>query len=222
MDDSRRTFIITGFIVVIVLAIIFIGIFYLIRAFQNRTPATNTANGIFPKATTSPVPSGNPNTPRPDSFVGVSGSRVQTGVSTTSNTDPNRKIYSGNGYQLSYDKNWGILTCNNSQNIELDPTNSKNQENTNCNYAIKPVTVLVGQTTISNCEGETVKIGEYQVVKSKVGTYPEIDYRWCVQSDPVLDITHRVSDANSQATSKTDYSKEIEELISKLTFVRGS
>lgn len=221
MDDSRRTFIVTGFIVVIVLAIIFIGIFYLIRAFQSKTPAQNTSNGIFPRsATSSPVPSGNPNLSRTQN----NNQPTNTGSNptNTAQTDPNNKIFASDNFQLTYPKGWGILTCGNSQNIELDPTNGVDNKNVACNTAVKPITILVDQTDPTGCDGETVKIGNYNVVKSKVGTDPEIDYRWCVQSSPTLDITHRVSENGGRATSATDYSTQIEKIISNLTFARGS
>jgi hypothetical protein len=47
-------------------------------------------------------------------------------------------------------------------------------------------------------------------------------YEWCTKTVPALYITHRVSNDGSPATSKEDFSKQVEDMIMKLTFARGS
>ena len=127
-------------------------------------------------------------------------------------------LYKGNGFTLRYPKNWGILTCNNSDNFELDPTNPADQIGVTCERALKPITVIVGKK--AQCQGDMVTLGNVKVIKSKIMDDNGTDYRWCTQTVPDLDITHRVSKTPSRATSKQDYSAAVEQMIS--TFTPGS
>lgn len=127
----------------------------------------------------------------------------------------NLKAYVGQGFSILYPANWGLLTCGNSQSIELDPLNSADNKNFACDRAVKPVTVLVGQPL--NCQGETVKIGNHQVRKSKVAQEGATDYRWCLSvGGKTFDITHRVSPMSSPAASKDDFSAQVEQVIGNI------
>jgi hypothetical protein len=132
------------------------------------------------------------------------------------------KLYTGTGFSLRYPKTWGLLTCNNSANFELDPS-SPTDTNISCDRAVKPITFLVSPNL--NCQGDLVNLGTHQVLKSKTTLGGDTDYRWCVGigTNTALDITHRVSQSGSRATSKEDYSSQIEELIKTIsTTPRGS
>lgn len=197
MDPQKRTLLITGVVIIVILAAIIAVIISLVRFFKSGV--SNQGN-IFPKATVSPAPAGTP-----------TGSPI---------SQTNTLIYAGQGYQFQYPRGWGVLTCSNSQNIELDPNTPTDSRGITCDFAIKPITVLVSDSL--SCQGDSINIGNIAVVKSKTGTSPEIVYRWCTKTTPALDITHRVSSTGSRATSTTDYSAQIEEIIKSLTFARGS
>lgn len=123
----------------------------------------------------------------------------------------NLKTYVGRGFSFQYDKNWGLLTCNNSQNIELDPLSSTDQKDVTCNYAVRPVTIMVNDG--QRCGGDTITLGPNQVIRFKT-VQPDTTYRWCLTVKGVnLDITHRVSPAGGQATSKEDFSSLVEDMI---------
>jgi hypothetical protein len=116
------------------------------------------------------------------------------------------KTYLTERFSFRYPKNWGLLTCSNSGSIELDPTNSADSIGVACNEAVKPVTILVSDSK-GSCE-----------VGKKTWNDGQIDYRWCVNlGNTHLDITHRVSSEGFKATSKTDYSGAVEELIRTLS-----
>lgn len=122
-----------------------------------------------------------------------------------------KKTYQGKNFTLSYPKTWSILTCANSQNFEFDPENNTDQNAVQCDRAVKSVTVLVKNT--SDCTGDTILLGQVSVVKSKTTTGTGVGYRWCTNTKPILDITHRASTAGGRATSKNDFSAAIEEMI---------
>lgn len=133
-------------------------------------------------------------------------------ATTTTPPPPGMKTYVGQKFSVNYPTGWGLLTCANSQSIELDPVNGADVKDVVCDVALKPVTVLVADKL--SCSGETVTLGSYQVVRSKVSAGGDTNYRWCVAvGNKTLDITHRVSPTGSRATSKEDSSAAIEEMI---------
>ena len=134
--------------------------------------------------------------------------------------DPNTKVYSGSGFQVRYPKAWGLLTCSNSSNFELDPTSSADQLKVPCSRATKPITVIVGSK--SACPGQVETLGSLRVTKSVDPSGGRTDYRWCTQTNPVLDITTRYSTSGGAATATTDYSAQVEQMISGITFATGS
>lgn len=131
--------------------------------------------------------------------------------STTPTPAANLKVYQGRGFSVRYPASWGLLTCNNSANFEFDPYGGEDQK-INCNYALKPVTAVVVPQL--SCQGETARIGNYPVVKSKtVDSQGEVQYRWCVNlGGQSLDITHRVF-SQAPAASRDDFSSQIQQMI---------
>lgn len=190
--DLKTKSIIIGGLMLSVLVIIFGLSFYLIRVAPkpNNTVESTSVNSLptLPPSRISPTQLSN-------------------------QTAPSIKIYAGQGFAFEYPRNWGILTCSNSKNVELDPYSNTDVKNVTCDVAAKPVTILVADKL--NCQGESLKIGSSQVVKLKnAGTDGDIAYRWCVSlGDKKMDITHRVSKGNLRATSKDDFSAQIEQMI---------
>lgn len=230
--DQRKSLIITGLALFFIIAVIVGTIAFLVRGIKNR----QTASTVFPKPTVqasvpmfegpsniidqpiinpSPSPSSSSRPAQQASPTPAPTPRGNQGGTTTVNG--NLETYNASNFSISFSKSWGLLTCNNSSNFELDPTNSTDQLNYSCNYAVEPVTVLVGNVS---CQGETVKLGNITVIKSVVNTSTGKNYRWCTQTQPMLDITHRVSSGGGRATSTQDYSSQIEEMIK--TFKPGA
>lgn len=208
--DQRKAFIITGLVVLIILALIFLGVFYLTKTFQG---------GFFTnRSTPRPTITASPNSTAESVDTGSSGVAPPPAPGTPAPAQVGGlKPYSGQGFNFKYPANWGILRCNNSQNFELDPLNPQDSSIA-CNVAVKPVTVLVSGNT--SCSGQVVKIGDISVQKSRNDVAGGVEYRWCTQTSPVLDITHRVSSSGGQATSPRDFSGQIEQMIG--TFNTGS
>ncbi|SRR5258708_1281427 len=211
MDDQKKSVIITIVVALVILAILFGTIFYLIKLFQGRS-ATNNAP-LFPAAS---------NIPSTSSLPVSSETPAPTGLST-SNSSPflpgTYKVYNGAGFSLQFPKTWGILTCKNSQNFEFDPYSPQDQLGVVCGNAVKPMTVIVGNAT---CQGQTVTLGNTQVVKSqRTGSKGKI-YEWCTKTTPMLDITHRVAPQTQPGYSADDFSAEVEKVISSMRFAQGS
>lgn len=136
----------------------------------------------------------------------------------TATQSPN-KGFTSNGVLFTFPTNWGVLECTNSQNFELDPANTNDQK-VGCDVAQKPVTVLVNTTT--SCPGDTVKIGNVNVTKSRVDDGTSVDYRWCFNSGGNrYDVTHRVAKDGGRATSTSDFSADIEKMIGRLSPING-
>lgn len=132
------------------------------------------------------------------------------------------KIYLGEGFKINYPKKWGLLICSNSQNFEFDPAGGSDVKNVVCNTAIKPVTVLVSSG--DPCQGISVQLGSFSVVKGKTTqTNGDIHYCWKVTlPNKFLNITHRVSSLGSLASSKDDFSSQIDQLIPTIQTSSGS
>lgn len=161
-----------------------------------------------------PNPTSSPSSVLELSLPGASSSPLQTGENTNTSSNTNGlKSYNSGGQSFIFPNSWGVLVCNNSQNFELDPANAESNR-VNCDYAIKPITVMVNNT--NTCPGETVRLGNVDVQRSKVEDNISTDYRWCFRlGNTFFDVTHRVAPGGGQATSTTDYSKEVEEMISR-------
>lgn len=205
MEQKTRSLIV-GALALIILASVAGAYLYITRFSQNEPDAgiDSVPSGLsdLPVATISPAPSGTRN------------SASNGGVSSTS--AGNNKIYSGPGFNFTYPSNWALLTCSNSQNFEFDPVNRGDIAGAVCDRALKPMTFLVVDKI--NCQGDTIKLGNNQVIRSKTtGSSGDTNYRWCLQvGGKGLDITHRVSGSGARATSKDDFSAQIEQIISNI------
>lgn len=205
-----------GSIVLLILAIILGIAWYSGRVVRRVVRATPTTSPVY-----SPAPFSTPNVflPSTDSTPAPTpGSGGNVNVSPS-----NTKAYSGLGFSFRYPANWGLLSCSNSKNFELDPTVSTDTPNVACDYALKPMTFLV--TDNLSCIGDSIRLDNQSVVKSRVvKANGDIWYRWCVSnpSGSDLDISHRVSTRGTRATSNTDYSADVENIISNMVFGSGS
>lgn len=206
--SQRSILVVLGTAIAVILAAVLGIAFYTGQIAKRGNRPTNTStNQASPSPTTEarlPVSSPTPATP-------------PTQVSA------NSKAYTGPGFSLQYPKTWGVLKCNNSSNFEFDPTNPADQLGVNCDFAVKPITILVSNNL--QCSGESSRIGGNNIIKTKKARNGgDIDYKWCagVGSGKVgLEVTHRVSQTGSRATSKEDFSQAIEQMISTLNFAPG-
>lgn len=218
MEQQQRSLIFTAAVGLIILAIIIGSVYYLVKFIQGRvatsrqTVQTSENIALNPTATDS-------GSLTPGVITDPADPTVPLSPTTQPQNSSDKKVLSVANFQLVYPNNWGALTCNNSSNVEFDPS-SQVDSKVPCETATKPVTILVGE--VKGCEGETTKIGNVDVVKSQVSEGSYIKYQWCTKTTPVLNITHRVSEGNEPATSKQDFSKQIEEMISNISITRGS
>lgn len=204
MDDRTRTLIITTLVLLIIIALIGGIIFYVTRIIRGRqvprTASTSSPQGtirmVSPSPTTTPSTTQAPSSPQ--------------GTPRTQTLPANTKRFKSSGFELVYPQNWGILTCNNSKNIELDPNSNVDQINVVCDYAQKPITILING---SNCQGETISKGGITSVKSVGDFNGGKEYKWCTKTTPSLEITHRVNPNGGRATSKEDVSTQIEDIV---------
>ena len=220
MEQQQRSLIFTAAVGLIILAIIVGSIYYLVKFIQGRVASNSQAPqaSVTEIASDFAVPSG------ADSQIIQIGSPAPAGQAPQvnqpqGNPTSDKKVHNAGQFQMAYPKNWGLLKCTNSANTEFDPGNPQDQSIA-CDLATKPVTVVVGD--VKGCEGETTKVGNVNVVKSQAKEGDYIRYQWCTKTTPVLNITHRVSGGAQRATSKQDFSKQVEEIISSLSFSRGS
>jgi uncharacterized protein (UPF0333 family) len=204
MDAERKSLVATALVGLVVLSIIIGSIYYLIQFIRNRN-TTNVANNQV-TASASPTASGQV--------------AVDVNHGNTHPVSGDYKTFNEGNFQVSYPKSWGILTCSNSSNIELDPTNGQDNLKIACSVASKPVTIIKDATGCTN--GEVIDVGTFKVARTKATEGDYIRYEWCTKTVPALYITHRVSNDGSPATSKEDFSKLVEDMIAKLSFAQGS
>lgn len=191
--DQRTRAIVIGAGTLFALAIISLAVFFALRLSRNIKPAQ---------------PSGNSNSLSRLPTLSITPSPASAVVPSL----PAAKTFVAAAFSLDYPSSWGLLTCSNSTNFEFDPVEGSDVKNVICDRAVKPITIILVNRL--NCLGETVKIGDKQVIKSKSTQGNNINYRWCVPVGNIgLDITHRVSPNGSMATSKEDFSTQIEQLI---------
>jgi hypothetical protein len=216
MDPQRRTLIVTGAVLLIILLIIFGTVFFLIRTILKPskgtpTPTPSSRVGLFPTASpeaTLPGEVSATSTPTPAPF-------------NINSPATGSELYNGPTFQFQYPKNWSILTCSNSKNLELDPTGNVDQLNVACDVAQKPVTILVGMSSCSG--GQVITLGNISVRKVVGPVLTNLggsgtQYHWCTESNPALDITHRVG--TGRAFSATDHATQVEQVISSLKFTQ--
>lgn len=162
------------------------------RTTKTQTTVTTTTNEVIPAQPTVV----NTNTTAPEPIP-------QTGES--------KKTLSSVGSTFSFPNTWGVLSCTNSANFELDPISSGDNR-VNCDVAQKPITVLINSNLA--CKGQPATIGNMSVTKYRVENVRGVDYQWCFSKNGVnYNITHRVSAAGVRGTSAEDYSGKVEEMI---------
>lgn len=216
--QDKRPLIITGLVLLLILVLIGAVIFYLVNFIRSRQTPEATSD-LFPKSSASVSFS-----PTPSVSGLVYASTAPSASPTVSNNNPNAnnpnlKTYIGAGFQVSYPKNWGLLTCSNSKSFEFDPYNSNDQIGVVCSQATKPITVQVRN---SGCAGgESISLGNLQIQRSKDPNFNTavgngIQYMWCTKTNPTLVITHRVG--NGTAYSTNDFSTQVEQMISNIYF----
>lgn len=206
--DQRVRLLIFGLIALLILAGILVLIFYLGRNLVGKPAISDSAtnNALMRlRGSVTPTPT-----------IGGTG-ELDGSANVTPITGGNTKLYQGRGFSLRYPANWGILTCNNSQNFEFDPYIASDVRNVICTEAQKPITFLISKNL--TCPGETVKLGAVNAVKSsKINPDGSTTYRWCVNlSNLGFDISHRVSSTPTKAKSHDDFSGKVEEVISTIS-----
>lgn len=140
---------------------------------------------------------------------------AQTNISVSPEPIPqtgeSKKNVNSVGVNFSFPNNWGVLSCSNSSNFELDPSNSSDSRIV-CDIAQKPITVLVNSNLV--CKGQPTNISGMNVLKYRVENARGVDYQWCFSKNGVnYNITHRVSPTAVRGTSTDDYSAKVEEMI---------
>ncbi len=211
--EGRGNLIAAIIVIVLVLAVVLGTILYLTKSFGGKLNLFNSFSRLTPapKKTATPSPTFIPST-----TSGQFSLAPQPTPSSTITTSGVYNVYHGKGFQLQYPKNWGLLTCTTSQNFELDPYNSNNQT-VPCDRATKPITVLVDQGVA--CKGEFKKIGSHQVSVSKMQYRDWFTNEYCLnEAGHNIDITNRVSNRGLSGTGKDDFSTQIEQIISTITF----
>lgn len=181
---EQRTKLLIGAGVIVVILLIITAVFFISKSSKTTPKPTTLENLTTVRDDGAPAATSNP-------------------VITTDNATT--KMYTSSSFSMRYPKDWGILTCSNSSNLELDPTSSVDSKDVICSESVKPITILVSKSQGSCKAGK------------KTWTDGQTDYRWCVNmGQTYLDITHRVSAGGFKATSKTDYSGAVEQLIRTL------
>lgn len=223
MEQQQRSLIFTAAVGLIILAIIVGSIYYLVKFIQTRvatsrqTPQASVE--VMVQASASPEGSVQGEQTTQPAQITQEAQKIEApgdtkgGVAGAQAT-ADMKTYNGAGFRLSYPKTWGLLSCTNSSNIELDPVNGADLK-VSCGTARKPVTILVNDNW--GCSGESVKIGSITVNKSKQSEEGYTKYQWCTKTTPMLNITHRVSAGQDPASSKTDFSAQIENMIASFS-----
>lgn len=203
MEITTKTIVFTIISVILVAAILG-GVFYLLKNSKQFNFGNKEASiSGLPVIQLSPTPT-----------AGISSVTQNQAVLPVASVSVNGiKTYQGQDFILRYPDNWGILTCNDSKNIEFDPYNKSDLINYSCDRAIKPITVLASSQPV-NCPGNVVKIGGNSVTKSITQTANWMTNRWCLNKNGVsLDITNRVAPTGITATGKDNFSKQIEQII---------
>ncbi|MDO8639188.1 MAG: hypothetical protein Q7R43_06440 [Candidatus Daviesbacteria bacterium] len=198
--DPRNKVIIFGGVGLLILAGVLVSLFYVLKSAKvgSLTQPASVPNSL------SRLPS-----------IATTPSATNTNINSTVPILSDDKIFKGQGFTLSFPNNWGLLTCGNSNNFEFDP-NGGDMKNVACDNALKPVTFVV--VSRLNCSGDPVKLGNNHVTKTKtISDNGDVSHRWCTMVGNIgFDISHRVSSSGSRATSKNDYSKEVEKIITSL------
>lgn len=205
--DQRRAIIAVAIVILLILIIIGGTIFYLARVFNSGHQTTNNSRVVTSSSTPVPTTS-NGATSLPSTNNGTTNTPGNTAL----------KAYQGQNFQLQYPAGWGLLTCTNSNNFEFDPYNSQDTRIV-CDRSVKPITVLVNKSPCVG--GDVIKINGVTATKVVDRSPGEIDYEWCTQTNPPLDITERVSAGGSRATAPGDFSIQVEKMIGSFNNASG-
>lgn len=197
--DPRTKVIIIGLAILLALAGI-LGVIFVVLKNAQTTSVPSTGNNSLsrlPVISTSPTPAG-------------------AAPTTPSVPASNTKTFINQNFTLSYPASWGILICSNTQNIEFDPTSNTDFRNVICDTALKPITItdMIGK----NPNGEKVKIGNFDVTRQitpRVDGGKDYDW-WLIVNGQLLWISHRVSPSGAPASSKTDFSASVEQMIATI------
>src|SRR5581483_2817476 len=138
--NDRRPLIVTGLVLLLIIALIGGVIFYLVNFIRSRQDTGEATSNIFPTTSANIVIAN----PSPSVYPVASTTPNQTAQTPTTGINGNSKFINTGSFQLSFPNSWGVLSCSNSKNFELDPYNSTDSTVT-CSHATKPVTVLVGR-----------------------------------------------------------------------------
>lgn len=218
--NDKRPLIVTGLVLLLIIVLIGGVIFYLVNFFRSRQDNQQATQDIFPHSSMNVVvvgPDGSPSpTPLASPVTGQANQNTVTGV------NGNSKFINASGVGLSFPTNWGVLTCSNSKNFELDPYNNSDVT-VSCAKATKPITILVNKSSCA--DGQVITLGNTQVRKTVDTNFITREgrgsqYHWCTQTTPSLDITHRVG--TGTAFSQDDFSTAVEQMISTFTPAAGS
>lgn len=212
--EGRGNLIAAIIVIILVLAVVFGTILYLTKSFGGRI----NLFGSLPKVTSLPIKTSNPiATSSPSSTKQVTSNPIiSTPVPTIVSVGGGKSIYYAKGFQIQYPANWGVLSCTTSSNFEFDPYNSANQK-LSCDRAVKPITVLIDQGLA--CRGDLKKIGSHQVYVSKVAYRDWLTNEYCLnESGRNIDITNRVATTGAIGTGKDDFSSQVEQMISTISF----
>src|SRR3989344_1013487 len=122
--EGRGNLIAAAVIILLILAVVLGSIFYLTKTLNININPFSSTNKATLTIKTSPTPSGTPSTIQPRN-QGTNNTLGTTSPQPLPNTSGqiqgNDAIYTGLGFQVLYPESWGVLTCTNSQNFELDP-----------------------------------------------------------------------------------------------------
>lgn len=201
---------VVALLVIAALVLGFIGLSSLLspRAIPTPTPGPSILS-LSPAPTFSPTLTVSPTT-TPTPTPSFTSSLPNTGIA-------NSKTFFGQGFSLQYPSSWGLLTCINSPNFEFNPQDKTNQMGAICSFATQPITVLVS-SNLNGCFGENVNLGTVSVIRGTSTATNLTTHQWCTLTQPVLKVSHRVSLLPVTASSQTDFSSDIEAVISTLRF----
>ncbi|MDD2822646.1 MAG: hypothetical protein PHQ59_01060 [Candidatus Daviesbacteria bacterium] len=208
MEITKKTIII-AVVSVIIVAVILSGVFYLLKNSKQIVSGSKNTNPLARLGVITSNTSPTPTSTAQNNSLPVTNNQTNQGSTNT-------KTYQGINFTFQYPQKWGILTCSDSQNLELDPYNSNDLRNYSCDRAIKPITIIVSNSALS-CAGETVKIGNNTVIRSKTETANWLKNRWCINKNGLsFDVTNRVNGQGITGTGKDDFSSDIETIIKSL------
>jgi hypothetical protein len=197
--DQRKGILIAAGIALLVSLLIIGAILLVNRILKSRSNPEPTPTVVTSNTTPEPVVMASP----------------ETTTQTDSVPQNNQKTVTIGNAVITYPNNWALLKCSNSSSVEFDPYGGADQINVVCGRAVKPITIVVPKTLA--CRGETVTLGSNRVVRSIDPSGGRTDYTWCITAGTTnLQISHRTSPNTQPATSRDDFARQVEEMISNI------